>query len=397
MATFSHEVSPYRRKDGTYLVKIRMTHRRRTLRKPSGIYATAAQLTRDRTRIRDAALLDAVNRVTDRLRMAAAQVDGSAFMDADALWERISETMEDRRGFRLDLFAFADTVTRNMERSTADGYRYALNALKKYTGRSEIDINDIDRAMVDGFREWIESRNGKGCRAASAYLEKLRMIHNRAREIYNDPDTGLVRIPRAPFRKGTIPAQPQPQHKALTVAELRAVLAVEPKTTRGRMAQDVFRLQVYLIGMDTVDLYKLSKDDLKRGVITYHRAKTDSRRQDKAEMKVRIEPEAQAVMEAWKGRGALLSFADRYGTFKEFNRSVNIGLKEVARLAGLPTLASKWARHTWATLARNECGVTKDMVAECLNHAGGTVTDVYIARDWSRVWEANRKVLDLLR
>jgi len=56
--------------------------------------------------------------------------------------------------------------------------------------------------MVMGFREWIERRNGEGCRASSAYLEKLRTIHNRARDLYNDDDAGLVRIPRQPFKGG---------------------------------------------------------------------------------------------------------------------------------------------------------------------------------------------------
>ena len=396
MPTFSHEVSPYRRKDGTYLVKVRMIHNRRTIRKPTGIYATAGQLTKDKTRIKDAALLSAVNAAVDRIRMAAARVDGAEFMDASTLWRHVTARLEEERGFRLDFVAFADTLTAGMEKGTADGYKYALRAFLSFLGRSTIDINEIDRRMVEDFREWIEKRNGKGCRAASAYLEKLRYIHTRARERYNDDDTGLVRIPRQPFKKGTIPAQPQPRHKDLSVKELRNVFSTMPTTSRGRLALDVFRLQFYLIGMDTVDLYKLRKADLKDGVLTYNRAKTDSRRQDKAEMRVRVEPEASGLLQAYKGQKALMSFAERYGTFKEFNRACNVGLKEVAELAGLPTLATKWARHTWATIARNDCGIPKDTVAECLNHAADTVTDVYIAKDWARLWDVNRKVLDLV-
>lgn len=397
MTTFTDEVSPYKRRDGTYLVKVRITHNRKTLRKPTGIYARADQLTKDKTRIKDPALLEAVQKAVDRLRMEAARVDGAEFMDAATLWRMMTTRMEAEKGFRLDLKAFSGVLTAKMEKGTADGYKYALRSFFAFLGRDSCDINDIDRAMVEDFREWLEKKHGKGCRAASAYLEKLRYIHNRAREIYNDDDTGLVRIPRSPFKNGTIPKQPQPKHKALSVNELKKVFSVTPNTARGRMAQDVFRLQVYLIGMDTVDLYKLRKGDLKDGVLTYHRAKTDSRRQDKAEMRVRVEPEAARIIEAYKGVKGLLSFADRYCDFKEFNRSTNIGLKVVAELAGLPTLATKWARHTWATIARNDAGLGKDTVAECLNHAADTVTDVYIARDWSRLWDANRKVLDILR
>jgi hypothetical protein len=46
-----------------------------------------------------------------------------------------------------------------------------------------------------------------------------------------------------------------------------------------------------------------------------------------------------------------------------------------------------------------ECGVPKDVVHEALDHAsrgGERVTDIYIRRDFTMVWEANRKVLALV-
>lgn len=396
MATFSPDVSPYKRRDGTYLIKVRITQNRKTIRKPLGIYATTDQLNRERTRVRDKALLSSIDASIGRLRLVASRIDGAEFMDVATLWTVIQARMEAEKGFTLDFFAFADEVVSRKEKGTADGYKYALTAFKKYLGKDAIDINAIDKSVVDGFREWIEKRNGRGCRAASAYLEKLRHIHNEAKARYNDDDTGLVRIPRSPFKKGTIPAQPETKHKALSVKELKKVFSVIPTTARGRLALDVFRLQFFLLGMDTADLYKLKKGDLRDGVLIYNRAKTDSRRQDHAEFRVRVEPEAAAIIHAHNGVKGLMSFADRYATFKEFNRSMNIGLKEVAKLAGLPTLATKWARHTWATIARNDCDISKDTVAECLNHAGSTVTDVYLARDWSRLWAVNRRVLDFV-
>ena len=398
MATFSHEVSPYRRRDGTYLIKIRMIHNGTTLRKPSGVYARSDQLTRDRKRLRDPALIDAVNRHVDRIRMAAAGVDGAMWMDAGALWSRISAAMESEKGFRLDFAAFAGTLTSNMEKGTAEGYKWAVRALQHFLGRDSVDVNEIDRAMVLGFREWLEAKNGKGCRSASAYLEKLRTIHGRARDLYNDPDTGLVRIPREPF-KGAIPPQPSTAHRALSVDQLRMVLSSEPATKRGRMAKDVFQISFCLAGINTVDIYRLQRGDLRGGVLTYNRAKTDSVRPDQALMIVRVEPEAAEVMERWKGSKALMSFADRYCDFRGFNKAVNVGLKEVGRLAGVPGLTTLHARHSWATVARNVCGIPKDTVAESLNHAGRgseRVTDIYLERDFSRVWDANRKVLDLV-
>lgn len=393
MATFTWEISPYRRKDGTWLVKVRINHRRKTIRKPTGIYATEAQLTRDRTRIRDARLLEAVRAAIDRIRMAAAEVEGSEWMEADELWRRIAARMESERGFTLDLVTFSETVTAKMEKGTADGYRYALNAFKSFLGRDRIDINEIDKGMVLRFREWIERRNGKGCRASSAYLEKLRMIHNRAREIYNDYDVGLVRIPRQPFI-GMIPPQPVTRHRALTLEQMRKVVGAQPVTRRGVLAKDVFLLSFCLIGMNTADMFTICRSDIRDGVLTYRRSKTDSRRSDKAMMSVKVEREALEIMDRWQ-----IPFSGRYSNFQNFNKAVNVGLDEVADLCGLDDLTSYYARHTWATLARNECRIAKDVVHEALNHAtrgDERVTDIYLARDWSLVWEANRKVLDLV-
>lgn len=400
MATFAHEVSPYRKKDGTYAIKTRLIHNRRTLRKPTGIYARADQLTRDKTKIRDQNLLNAVEAHTDRLRMVAAGIVGAQWMDADELWRRIEAAMEEEKGFRLDFVAFSDTFTEKMNRGTADGYKWAVRAFCAFLGRDRIDVNEIDRRMVLAFRDWIEERNGKGCRAASAYLEKLRTIHSRARDIWNDPDTGLVRIPREPF-KGTIPPHPATSHRALTLSQLRAVLASEPQTRRGRLALDVFRISFFLVGANTADLYGLRKDDLRDGVLTYRRRKTRDRRSDGAEIRVKVEPEALETMGRWPGTGdSLLAFPSMYSDFKGFNKAVDVGLHQIGEAVGVPGLTSYYARHTWATIARNECGVPKDVVAEALNHAsrgGERVTDIYLERDFSRIWEANRKVLDLIK
>lgn len=400
MTTFAYEVSGFRRQDGTHLVKIRMTHRRKAIRKQTPIYVTREQLSRDGKRIKDAAVLAAIDRHLARLRTAVADIEGAEWMDAQRLWQALTEKAATERGFRLDVFEFAERMTEGMERRTRLGYKYTMNAMKKYLGRDRLDINEVTFEMLTAWKAWIEARNGKGCRAVSYYLEHLKTVHSEARSLYNDDDVGVVRIPRQPFRKGLIPPQPKTRHRALTVEQMKDVAACEPKTFRGKMAKDVFLLSFSLVGMNTVDIYHLNNGDLKDGVLTYNRAKTDSKRDDKALMKVRVEPEAAAIIERRKGLdGSLLMFASRYYADSEFNHAMNIGLKEVGRLVGVDGLTTYHARHTWATLARNEVGVSLGDVGEALNHSprgSERVTDIYVERDFSRVWEANRKVLDLV-
>jgi integrase len=87
---------------------------------------------------------------------------------------------------------------------------------------------------------------------------------------------------------------------------------------------------------------------------------------------------------------------------------VNKGLKDVAEAVNaieggerVPEgLNFYYARHTWSTLAMNTCGFDFDTVHQALNHArrgADRVTGIYVERDFTKAWEANRKVLDLLK
>lgn len=390
----------HRKKDGTIAVKIRMTHNGKSKYRATDICVTRDQLNRRQDRITDRRVLDAVEDRLRQYRDAVAQIDGSEWYTADQLWDAITELLKYNRGFRLDFIAFGLEVAATKEKGTGDLYRSALRSFSEFLGRDSIDINEITYPLLLDYRAWIERRNGRGCRSASLYLSELRHIHNTACDRYNDTDTGVLRIPRQPFRKGLVPPMPTTDHRALTVAQVKAIRDCQPTTARGMMARDVFMLSFYTIGMNTVDIYGLEHGDLADGVIEYHRAKTDSKRSDRALMRVRVEPEAAEILGRWKGLRRLLSFADRYADFRNFNKGANKGLKEVGALVGVPELTTYYPRHTWSTLAMNACGFDIDTVSQSLNHArrgSDRITGIYIERDFSRIWEANRKVLDLLK
>jgi len=110
--------------------------------------------------------------------------------------------------------------------------------------------------------------------------------------------------------------------------------------------------------------------------------------------------------------------SDSYSDYLNFQKAVNIGLQQICkaihsefaakrtpkqiadnvRLDFPEKITSNWARHSWATIARNDCRVPKDDVALCLGHedADNKVTDIYIRYDYSIIDEANRKILDLV-
>lgn len=89
--------------------------------------------------------------------------------------------------------------------------------------------------------------------------------------------------------------------------------------------------------------------------------------------------------------------ANRYVGYDTFLKAITKGMSEVSADIG-KDITFYHARHTFATLAHNKCGFSKDEVAAALNHVDQSrrVTERYIARDWSVVDKVQAGVLGLL-
>ena len=74
-------------------------------------------------------------------------------------------------------------------------------------------------------------------------------------------------------------------------------------------------------------------------------------------------------------------------------------MEQVCQLTGLSGVTFYWARHTFASVARNDCRMSKDDVALALNHVdeGHRSTDIYIEKDWGIVDYVQENVTNLLQ
>ena len=148
--------------------------------------------------------------------------------------------------------------------------------------------------------------------------------------------------------------------------------------------------------MNSVDLYNCT--ELEGNVLTYYRSKTTGRRLDKAKMQVIVPPFLLPLMEKYKdhfGKHVLI-FYRMYTTASNFNRAINLGLKEIGKRLKIDDLEFYAARHSWATIALNKVGVDKYTVHAALNHIDEAmkVTDIYIERDFVNENNANAKVIN---
>lgn len=265
---------------------------------------------------------------------------------------------------------------------------YIETAKKVSLFSPKVKLDDITPRWLTEFDTWLE---GQGCstNTRGRHFREIRAVVNFA--------IGEERTSVYGFRKFKIPKQ-ETAKRSLTIDELRELYAMQVEKHQERY-RDMFFLSFFLVGINLKDLLQLG--EVENGRIEYYRSKTRKR------YSVKVEPEAQAIIDKYKGKGRLLNILDSC-THDSFLHRMDKELKllgEVERkgLGGkkyreprFPKLSSYWARHTWASIAY-ELDIPDHIISQALGHSPtNTTTAIYIRRSTDKVDEANRKVIDCL-
>jgi len=416
MATFKAVVYKHHKKeDGTFNVKIRITHNRLKRHIATSRFVTKDDLTKG-YKIKNQSLIDDLDIIIKNYRKACDEL-GEQIRDlsADKLLNYLENYKVKGDVFRLDFLKYGEDKVKELQAKGNTGnaktYDVMLRVLAKFC-LSGLDVSEISGRFVKSFAEYIEGRpekpnRKKGERAVSLYLSNLRALHNMAKDEFNDEDNGIINIPLSPFAKFKVPKPPAVRKRAESVEHIRAIAALpytlvpQDGLNRFNLAKDLFILSFGLIGMNTVDLFNC--DCLNAGRITYNRTKTKNRREDQAEISIRIEPEIKPLVEKYRDKTGkrVFNFYQHYANADTFNTAINKGLKKIGKLDSIKIedLEFYAARHSWATIATNQAKVNKYTVHTALNHVDEDmkVTDRYIDKSYSLIDAANRKVLNLVK
>lgn len=430
MATFKFLILPHQRKDdGTYNVKIRVTQKGRSKYIKTSQNVSVSDIIKkkengkEKIKIKNQAIIDLMEEIIlgFKKKVVSAGVEAEHW-EVDRIVEYLTTDVEN---FRLNFISYGRKIANDLEQDgrlgTAKNYRIAINALVRFIEKEELDINLITASFMRAFEKYLRNepsfkgcRDGgskptdkpKGKRVISLYTSQIKTIHNLAKEEYNDEDRGIIRIPFSPFSKYKIAPIPKSEHRTLSINQIQQIIDLPYKQnvrSGGQpifnLAKDIFILSFAMMGINSVDFYNAST--IEDGIITYQRAKTRTRREDKAEMKVRIEPEIKSLFEKYSDPSGekVFIFHKQYNSANNFNKLINKGLDEIGEIIGVPDLNYYYARHTMATLAANKAGIDIARVDEMLNHSDSTLklARVYIERDYSVLWKANRKLLSLFK
>ena len=290
-----------------------------------------------------------------------------------------------KKSVPLDFFVFADKWLEDCTLKGKKNYVCAINSLRAFHNADTLPFSDIDVPFLMKYQKSLEDKP----RAQSAYLAVIRHLWKQAEVVYDDM------LPRSPFLKFH-PIKQRPKGQRAT--GLKVVKKIYDYSSTGRramLARDMFIFSLFTMGMNSVDIYNCKS--YKGGLLCYDRTKTTDRRADNAHIEVRVPTFVRDILNKYRGTGDyVFKFHKEYADASAFNKALNLGLHQILGDNSPVTFYS--ARHTWASIARNDCKIDKYTVHEALNHLDESmkVTDLYIKKDFSNINKANKKVAEYI-
>lgn len=387
------------RKDGFFPVYIRVTHNRSSLYIKTDKMVTKRELSKSKD-ITDPVVMQFCSTLILDYQSKLNAVDTRSWTA-----RMIVDFLEKGDG---DL-CFSDYARRHIDRLIDNGqernarnYQLALRHMERFFGTTKVKFPMLTSTNMTKWIKTMEQTN----RAKEMYPVCMRQVFRAATTELNDYDTGLIRVKTNPWVKVKIPQAERPGKKAISAEDCRKFFAAPLPESRMKsplpeLGRDVAMMVLCLAGINTVDLYNLKKEDCHGGIIHYRRAKTMRSRADGAYFEMRV-PE---ILKPLFGKYAsdderLFSFHARHTTSDSFCANVNIGIRKICESMGMAKedrYSVYTFRHTWGTVAQNDCGATIPEVAFGMNHsAGHRITRGYIKLDFTPAWELNERVVDFI-
>lgn len=370
-----------RRDDGTFPLKVTISHHGQVAHIPLGIHIRRDQWDRKRRQVAQhpnkqfynqflASRLADVTAALIRLKESGAFAGKTITQVRDLVQAEIMPQEAACGDFKARWMSFTD---RHTNARTRELYAATWDLLGQYcTGIDTIAFSDISRQWLEGFDLYL-SKRGNNANTRSIHIRNIRAVFNDAM------DAGITVA--YPFRR--LVPKPVPKKKTiLSPMQLRTLFSAEVPDHQ-RKYIDAFKLMFLIIGINTVDL--LTTATIQNGRVVYIRAKTHR------PYSVKLEPEAADIIARYpSSRGHLISLGDGLKDYRGVTYRMNEALKSV-----LPGVTTYTARYSWATIAAS-LDIPKETIAHALGHGGSTVTDIYIDFDQRKVDEANRRVIDFV-
>jgi len=258
---------------------------------------------------------------------------------------------------------------------------YAIRLVHEYFEKKEISFEEINFRSLCEFDRWMEDK-GIRTNTRSIIMRCIRRAFNKA------IDEEIIDQSLYPFRKFKI-KQADKEKEFMHIDKFRIFMKAE---LHGSMAtaRDFFMLSFFFCGINPIDLFYMKKPH--DGTITFVRTKIAH--SEPKPIHLKIQPPAQEIIERYAGENYMLNFAEHYSDYKTFQSFINKRLRKVGEELSFEKCYYYLARYSWATYA-DKIGIPERIIGKALGHTGTSLADKrYISFDWSKVDDANRRVID---
>lgn len=395
MATIDYVILPHHlKKDGTYNIKFRLTHKGKQVYKASPFHVNKSQIKKNFT-IKDHKVLDTVNSDLASLRL---KLNELGLLSENYLPKDLLEVVFGGKKTYINFIEYGDKYINSIidegRLNSGLAYKSIFNSFKLFVSTNDFDILKLNSSILKEYetflaKGWVYPHRGKSYTTKGLtrsglnnYMNVIKAIFNSCRKQFNTEAIQL--IPNNPFDFYSIPKKQHIRKKGNDLT-IEGLLEFRDSHLKGAKAisRDIFMLSFYLCGMNAIDLWK-QEWTIINGRLEYERSKTKDKRPDKSFISIKI-PEAAIPLLNKYSKYALNKRFEKYLRYKQ---SIAWNMPE--------HFTFYHARHTFATWAYNKCGFSKDHIAMALNHSSNKITDSYIAPDWSIIDRVQEGVLSLI-
>ncbi len=290
-----------------------------------------------------------------------------------------------------DFYAFAKRQHQYFSTSTKYSYSFIkhfnsiiFNKLKTFTnekGFNDLHFSDIDLAFLKDFESHLSQLGNK----ANTIHKNMGFI----KALFNDAiEEKKIKPQDSPFlsyriKKTTVNKDKLTREEIQKMEEL-----ILPENSLIWHSRNMFLFSFYQAGIRASDCIKLRWRNVIEGRLIYYMDKNDK------PVNLKLMPKALAILKLYKKKDSkaedfifpLLDngkdYSDRIHLFNQIsskNAQINENLRKIAPLAKIEKhLSFHIARHTFASLAKNEKGLSTDQISELLNHSSVSITKQYL-------------------
>lgn len=381
------------KKDGTYPVKLRITHttsnngERKTLQ---NYYAIPYSFNENDWNKIDAQNARGIYKTTreelNNYEIRARDViDHLIETDGEFSFDKFKEVYFNTGNNTHNLYDAFNTEIDKLEKeerlSSATSVKCTLKSIKSFLNGKDVTFKDVTPQLLKSYEDWMVDEQNNSQSTVGIYMRNIRTLVNM------QISKGLLELERYPFGryKYQIPAV-ETRDKSISDKQMRAIIAYQPEEGSFEdKAKDIWVFLFLCNGMNVKDMCRLRYENFKEDHFTFLRAKTKSTRKKEKPIVVALIDDMKRIIKKWgnerSSSGYVFPFLNDKSTAQDERRitqnivsNVNDNMNKIAKKMEFDiNITTYTARKMYALKSRKD-GASDDYISQSLGHVTTVIT-----------------------